>query len=169
MYYSCEPHALDPERPWWCWFLFDTRPAKDNDVEYQMGEDIIKLGTIDKTEYWYVKDGIKLVEQAPELNCKQMEQLPEDVALELSTNGEYAVRQRELAILELANTKPDYRNEAYWATSLVQDLGDVVLAMAAAMPQTTDAKGQTLADMKGFKNLLAFRNKVNSALSKVGL
>lgn len=169
MYYSCEPHALDPERPWWCWYQFDTRPAKDNNVEYQMGEDIVKLGTIDKTEYWYVKDGIKLVEQAPELNCKQMEQLPEDVALELSTNGDYAVTQRKLAILELSNTKPNYVSEAYWATSLVQDLGDVVLAMASTMAQTMDEKGQTLADMKGFKNLLAFHNKVNSALSKVGL
>ena len=169
MYYSCEPHALDPERPWWCWYQFDTRPAEDNDVEYQMGEDIVKLGTIDKTEYWYVKDGIKLVEQAPELNCKKLDKLPEDVALELSTNGEYAVHQRELAILELANTKPDYRSEAFWATSLVQDLGDVVLALASAMPQTMDEKGQTLTDMKGFKNLLAFHNKVNSALKKVGL
>ena len=169
MYYSCEPHALDPERPWWCWYQFDTRPAKDNDVEYQMGEDIVKLGTIDKTEYWYVKDGIKLVEQAPELNCKKLDKLPEDVALELSTNGEYAVHQRELAILELANTKPDYRSDAFFATSLTQDLGDVVLAMASAMAQTMDERGQTLADMKGFKNLLAFHNKVNGALSKVGL
>lgn len=168
MYYSCEPHALDPERPWWCWYVFDTRPAEDNEVQPEP-EDITRLGKIDKTEYWYVKDGIKLVEQAPELNCKQMEQLPEDVALELSTNGEYAVHQRELAILELSNTKPDYRSETYWATSLVQDLGDVVLTMASAMPQTMDEKGQTLADMKGFKNLLAFHNKVNSALSKVGL
>lgn len=169
MYYSCEPHALDPERPWWCWYQFDTRPAEDNEVAYQRGEDIVKLGKIGNTEYWYVKDGIKLVEQAPELNCKQMEQLPEDVALELSTNGEYAVHQRELAILGLSNTKPNYVSEAYWATFLVQDLGDVVLAMASAMPQTQDEKGQTLADMKGFKNLLAFHNKVNSALSKVGL
>ena len=169
MYYSCEPHALDPERPWWCWYQFDTRPAKDNDVEYQMGEDIVKLGTIDKTEYWYVKDGIKLVEQEPELNCKKLDKLPEDVALELSTNGEYAVAQRERAILELANTKPDYRSDVFFAASLTQDLGDVVLAMASAMPQTQDEKGQTLADMKGFKNLLAFHNKVNSALSKVGL
>ena len=169
MYYSCEPHAVDEQRPWRGWYIFSQYPAEDNEVEIKIGEDIVKLGTIGNTEYWYVKDGIKLVEQAPEINCKQMEQLPEDVALELSTNGEYAVHQRELAILELANTKPDYRSEAYWATSLVQDLGDVVLAMASAMPQTMDEKGQTLADMKGFKNLLAFHNKVNSALSKVGL
>ena len=169
MYYSCEPHPVDAERPWSGWYIFSQYPAEDNEVEIKIGEDIVKLGTIGKTEYWHVKDGIKLVEQAPEINCKQMEQLPEDVALELSTNGEYAVHQRELAILELANTKPDYRSEAYWATSLVQDLGDVVLAMASAMPQTQDEKGQTLADMKGFKNLLAFHNKVNSALSKVGL
>lgn len=169
MYYSCEPHAVDEQRPWGGWYIFSQYPAEDNEVEIKIGEDIVKLGTIGKTEYWYVKDGIKLVEQAPEINCKQLEQLPEDVALELSTNGEYAVHQRELAILELANTKPDYRSEAYWSTSLVQDLGDVVLAMASAMPQTMDEKGQTLADMKGFKNLLAFHNKVNSALSKVGL
>ena len=169
MYYSCEPHAVEETRPWGNWYIFDLRPAEDNDVDFHIGEDIVNLGKIGNTEYWYVKDGIKLVEQAPELNCKQMEQLPEDVALELSTNGEYAVHQRELAILELSNTKPDYRSEAYWATSLVQDLGDVVLAMASAMPQTQDEKGQTLADMKGFKNLLAFHNKVNSALSKVGL
>lgn len=169
MYYSCEPHAVDEQRPWTGWYIFSQNPAEDNEVEIKIGEDIVKLGTIGNTEYWYVKDGIKLVEQAPEINCKQLEQLPEDVALELSTNGEYAVHQRELAVLELANTKPDYRSEAYWATSLVQDLGDVVLAMASAMPQTMDEKGQTLADMKGFKNLLAFHNKVNSALSKVGL
>ena len=168
MYYSCEPHPLSEEQ-YYCWYLFDTRPAEDNEVEIKIGENIVKLGKIGNTEYWYVKDGIKLVEQAPELNCKQMEQLPEDVALELSTNGEYAVHQRELAILELANTKPDYRSDAFFATSLTQDLGDVVLAMASAMPQTQDEKGQTLADMKGFKNLLAFHNKVNSALSKVGL
>lgn len=169
MYYSCEPHALDPERPWWCWYIFKTNPAEDNEVEIKTGEDIVCLGKIGNIEYWYVKDGIKLVEQEPELNCKKLDKLPEDVALELSTNGEYAVHQRELAILELANTKPDYRSDAFFATSLAQDLGDVVLAMAAAMPQTMDEKGQTLADMKGFKNLLAFHNKVNGALSKVGL
>ena len=168
MYYSCEPHALDPERPWWCWYQFDTRPAEDNELQPE-ADDIVKLGKIGNTEYWYVKDGIKLVEQDPELNCKKLDKLPEDVALELSTNGEYAVHQRELAILELANTKPDYRSDAFFATSLTQDLGDVVLALASAMPQTMDEKGQTLADMKGFKNLLAFHNKVNSALSKVGL
>lgn len=169
MYYSCEPHAVDEKRPWGGWYIFRQYPAEDNEVEIKTGEDIVKLGTIGNTEYWYVKDGIKLVEQAPELNCKKLDKLPEDVALELSTNGEYAVAQRELAILELANTKPDYRSDAFFATSLTQDLGDVILAMAAAMPQTTDAKGQTLADMKGFKNLLAFHNKVNGALSKVGL
>lgn len=168
MYYSCEPHAVDENRPWGVWVRFNPFPLKPEETVLVEG-DCVKLGTIDNTEYWYVKDGIKLVEQAPELNCKQMEQLPEDVALELSTNGEYAVHQRELAILELANTKPDYRSEAYWATSLVQDLGDVVLAMASAIPQTTDAKGQPLSSMKGFKNLLAFHNKVNNALSKVGL
>ena len=169
MYYSCEPHAVDETRPWSDWYIFSQYPAEDNEVEFNMGEDIVKLGTIGNTEYWYVKDGIKLVEQAPELNCKQMEQLPEDVALELATNGDYAKEQRQMAIAEIANTKPDFVSEAYWATSLVQDLGDVVLAMASAMPQTQDEKGQTLADMKGFKNLLAFLNKVNSALSKVGL
>ena len=168
MYYSCEPHPVDEKRPWSDWYIFSPQLADPAETQFYK-YDIVKLGKIGETEYWYVKDGIKLVEQAPELNCKQMEQLPEDVALELSTNGEYAVHQRELAILELSNTKPDYRSEAYWATSLVQDLGDVVLAMASAMPQTQDEKGQTLADMKGFKNLLAFHNKVNSALSKVGL
>lgn len=169
MYYSCEPHPVDAERPWGGWFIFSQYPAEDNEVEIKIGEDIVKLGTIGNTEYWYVKDGIKLVEQAPELNCKQMDKLPEDIALELSVNGEYAKRVRIDEILAIAQTKPDYRSEAYWATSLVQDLGDVVLALASAMPQTMDEKGQTLADMKGFKNLLAFHNKVNSALSKVGL
>lgn len=168
MYYSCEPHAVDEKRPWSDWYIFSPQLADTAETQFHK-YDIVKLGTIGNTEYWYVKDGIKLAEQAPEINCKKLDKLPEDVALELSTNGEYAVHQRELAILELANTKPDYRSEAYWATSLVQDLGDVVLAMASAMPQTTDAKGQSLADMKGFKNLLAFHNKVNGALSKVGL
>lgn len=169
MYYSCEPHAVDEKRPWSDWYIFNYHPAEDNEVEIKNGEDIVKLGSIGNTEYWYVKDGIKLVEQAPELNCKQMEQLPEDVALELATNGEYAKEQRQMAIAEIANTKPAFVSEAYWSTSLVQDLGDVVLALASAMPQTMDEKGQTLADMKGFKNLLAFHNKVNSALKKVGL
>ena len=168
MYYSCEPHPVDAERPWSDWYIFSPQLADTAETQFYK-YDIVKLGKIGDTEYWYVKDGIKLVEQDPELNCKKLDKLPEDVALELSTNGEYAVHQRELAILELSNTKPDYRSEAYWATSLVQDLGDVVLAMASTMAQTQDEKGQTLADMKGFKNLLAFHNKVNSALSKVGL
>lgn len=168
MYYSCEPHAVDPERPWGAWYIFPTIPAEDSEIIPEP-DDIVMLGKIGDTEYWYVKDGIKLVAPSEEINCKQMEQLPEDVALELAANGKYAVHQRELAIWEIANTKPSYVTDAYWATSLVQDLGDVVLAMASAMPQTQDEKGQTLADMKGFKNLLAFHNKVNSALSKVGL
>ena len=168
MYYSCEPHPETEEQPWGSWYRFNPFPSNPEESPLKEG-DCVPLGKIGNTEYWYVKDGIKLVEQSPELNCKQMDKLPEDVSLELSTNGEYAAKQREKAMRELVNTRTDYRPEIYWTTSLILDLGDVVLAMASAMPQTQDEKGQTLADMKGFKNLLAFHNKVNSALSKVGL
>ena len=122
--------------------------------------------------YVHVVDGITPVEQPPEIEARVEEELPTEVANELTLNGKYAVMQRFLGGISTMPIHTTYEDEHNYAElqSQITDLMTVVSALLEATPSSLALDANTLLRIWDTLNKnVSINNKIKDSLSKVGL
>ena len=122
--------------------------------------------------YIHVADGVTPVEQPPEIEARVEEELPAEVANELTLKGKYAVMQRFLGGISTMPIHTTYEDEHNYAElqSQITDLMTIVSALLAATPSSLALDDNTLLRVRDTldKNV-SINNKIKDSLSKVGL
>lgn len=124
--------------------------------------------------YVHVVDGITPVEQPPEIEAKVVEELPVEIANELTLNGKYAVMQRFLGGISTMPIHTTYEDEHNYAElqSQITDLMTIVSALLEATPSTASMTldNNTLLRIRDtLSKNVSINNKIKDSLSKVGL
>lgn len=122
--------------------------------------------------YIHVVDGITPVEQPPEIEAKVVEELPTEIANELTLKGKYAVMQRFLGGISTMPIHTTYEDEHNYAElqSQITDLMTVVSALLEATPSSLTLDASTLLRIRDtLSRNVSINNKIKDSLSKVGL
>ena len=122
--------------------------------------------------YIHIVDGITPVEQPPEIEAKVIEELPAEIANELTLNGKYAVMQRFLGGISTMPIHTTYEDEHNYAElqSQITDLMTVVSALLEATPSSLALDANTLLRIRDtLSKNVSINNKIKDSLSKVGL
>lgn len=122
--------------------------------------------------YVHVVDGITPVEQPPEIEAKVVEELPTEVANELTLNGKYAIMQRFLGGISTMPIHTTYEDEHNYAElqSQITDLMTIVSALLEATPSSLALDANTLLRIRDtLSRNVSINNKIKDSLSKVGL
>ena len=120
----------------------------------------------------HVADGVTPVEQPPEIEAKVVEELPTEIANELTLKGKYAVMQRFLGGISTMPIHTTYEDEHNYAElqSQITDLMTVVSALLEATPSSLALDNNTLLRIRDTLNKnVSINNKIKDSLSKVGL
>lgn len=120
----------------------------------------------------HVVDGVTPVEQPPEIEAKVVEELPTEIANELTLNGKYAVMQRFLGGISTMPIHTTYEDEHNYAElqSQITDLMTVVSALLEATPSSLALDANTLLRIRDtLSRNVSINNKIKDSLSKVGL
>ena len=120
----------------------------------------------------HVADGVTPVEQPPEIEAKVVEELPAEIANELTLNGKYAVMQRFLGGISTMPIHTTYEDEHNYAAlqSQITDLMTIVSALLEATPSSLALDDNTLLRIRDTLNKnISINNKIKDSLSKVGL
>lgn len=124
--------------------------------------------------YVHVVDGVTPVEQPSEIEAKVIEELPVEIANELTLKGKYAVEQRFLGGISTMPIHTTYEDEHNYAElqSQITDLMTIVSVLLEATPSTTSMTldNNTLLRIRDTLNRnVSINNKIKDSLSKVGL
>lgn len=122
--------------------------------------------------YIHVVDGVTPVEQPPEIEARVEEELPTEVANELTLKGKYAVMQRFLGGISTMPIHTTYEDEHNYAElqSQITDLMTVVSALLEATPSSLALDANTLLRIRDtLSKNVSINNKIKDSLSKVGL
>lgn len=122
--------------------------------------------------YVHVVDGVTPVEQPPEIEARVVEELPTEVANELTLNGKYAIMQRFLGGISTMPIHTTYEDEHNYAElqSQITDLMTVVSALLEATPSSLALDANTLLRIRDtLSRNVSINNKIKDSLSKVGL
>lgn len=122
--------------------------------------------------YIHVVDGITPVEQPSEIEAKVEEELPTEIANELTLKGEYAVMQRFLGGISTMPIHTTYEDEHNYAElqSQITDLMTIVSALLEATPSSLALDANTLLRIRDtLSKNVSINNKIKGSLSKVGL
>lgn len=120
----------------------------------------------------HVVDGITPVEQPSGIEAKVVEELPTEIANELTLNGKYAVMQRFLGGISTMPIHTTYEDEHNYAElqSQITDLMTVVSALLEATPSSLALDNSTLLRIRDtLSKNVSINNKIKNSLSKVGL
>ena len=120
----------------------------------------------------HVVDGITPVEQPSEIEAKVVEELPTEIANELTLKGKYAVMQRFLGGISTMPIHTTYEDEHNYAElqSQITDLMTIVSALLEATPSSLALDANTLLRIRDtLSKNVSINNKINDSLSKVGL
>lgn len=120
----------------------------------------------------HVVDGVTPVEQPSEIEAKVVEELPIEVANELTLKGKYAVMQRFLGGISTMPIHTTYEDEHNYAElqSQITDLMTVVSALLEATPSSLALDANTLLRIRDtLSKNVSINNKIKDSLSKVGL
>lgn len=139
-------------------------------------EAFIFLGYVKTKEgirgFIHVADGVTPVEQPPEIEAKVVEELPTEIANELTLKGKYAVMQRFLGGISTMPIHTTYEDEHNYAElqSQITDLMTVVSALLEATPSSLALDANTLLRIRDtLSKNVSINNKIKDSLSKVGL
>ena len=122
--------------------------------------------------YVHVVDGITPVEQPLEIEAKVIEELPAEIANELTLNGKYAVEQRFLGGISTMPVHTTYEDEHNYAElqSQLTDLMTIVSALLEVTPSSLALDNSTLLRIRDtLSKNVSINNKIKDSLSKVGL
>lgn len=122
--------------------------------------------------YVHVVDGVTPVEQPPEIEARVEEELPAEVANELTLKGKYAIMQRFLGGISTMPIHTTYEDEHNYAElqSQITDLMTVVSALLEATPSSLALDANTLLRIRDtLSRNVSINNKIKDSLSKVGL
>ena len=122
--------------------------------------------------YIHVVDGIIPVEQPPEIEAKIVEELPAEIANELTLNGKYAIEQRFLGGISTMPIHTTYEDEHNYAElqSQLTDLMTIVSALLEATPSSLALDNSTLLRIRDtLSKNVSINNRIKDSLSKVGL
>lgn len=122
--------------------------------------------------YIHVVDGVTPIEQPPEIEAKVIEELPTEIANELTLKGKYAVMQRFLGGISTMPIHTTYEDEHNYAElqSQITDLMTVVSALLEATPSSLALDANTLLRIRDtLSKNVSINNKIKDSLSKVGL
>lgn len=120
----------------------------------------------------HVVDGITPVKQPPEIEAKVVEELPTEIANELTLKGKYAIMQRFLGGISTMPIHTTYEDEHNYAElqSQITDLMTVVSALLEATPSSLALDANTLLRIRDtLSRNVSINNKIKDSLSKVGL
>ena len=122
--------------------------------------------------YIHVVDGVIPVEQPSEIEARVEEELPTEVANELTLKGKYAVMQRFLGGISTMPIHTTYEDEHNYAElqSQITDLMTVVSALLETTPSSLALDANTLLRIRDtLSKNVSISNKIKDSLSKVGL
>lgn len=134
------------------------------------------LGYVQKdgttTGYYYVADGVQVVDQPTEINAQALDTLPSDVETELALNGEFANYQRFLGGISNMPIHTNYNDEHNYAElqAQINDLSTVLAAILEQMPMTTALDSSSwLKALATLKRNQGINTGIQDKLTKVGL
>lgn len=144
--------------------------AKDA-TKRDLEQEIVELGVVNDIYYYFVPDGLELVDQPPKAEVTKLESLPVEVANELALDGDYANSIRYEAAVENVQYPMNVYEERnlanLWVT--VMDINSVLAQLLEQSLVTLSRDGSMNTSLEMVKRLKAKTDKIASALSKVGL
>lgn len=126
------------------------------------------------TGYYYVVDGIQLVEQPEEINVQALDTLPTEVENDLALNGTYALGQRFFNAITNMPEHSSYEAEHNYAElqAQINDLSTILYNILLQMPATTAEDNKDISWIRALKTLKrnnSINTNIKDMLAKVGL